>query len=187
MREIEVKARVSEPAKLIEKLEALGCVFTDPVSQEDIIFVREPGSSVDEYLENHHFLRLRTLGDGRTIFTAKHNPSRKHFGDTVTTEHETEIASRDIMADIILMLGFTEAVRVTKHRRTAKLDEFEICLDELPGIGSFIEVERCVADDSEHDAIVASMHALLSELGIAEEDKKVKRYDIQMLDLHYGN
>jgi len=186
MREIEVKALVRDPKAVVQKLETQGCVLGNPVTQEDIIFVREPGSSVDEYLENDVFVRLRTLSTGKIIFTAKYNPSRKHFGDTMVTEHETEVASRDTTIDIVQLLGYTEAIRVIKTRRSGVCGEFTICLDDLEGIGSFIEVERCVPDDSEHDAIVASMHDFLADLGITEGDKQVKRYDLQMLDLKYG-
>lgn len=182
MREIEVKARLRNPEDVIALLEAKGCVFSEPVSQHDLVFVKHPFSTVDEYLENDYFLRIRARSDGKTIFTTKYNPSRKHFGDTMVTELEVEVASADQMRAILELLQFIKAAEIKKTRRTAHLDEFEICIDELEGIGSFIEVERCMPDDSEHDAIVASMHALLAELSVTEEDLKVKRYDIQMIE-----
>lgn len=182
MQEIELKARLTNPAATVATLEARGCVFSEPITQHDTIFVKEPSRDIDTYLENDYFLRIRVLSTGKTIFTAKYNPSRKHFGDTMVTEHEVEVASAEAARGIIELLGFKEAVQVSKSRRTGHLDSFEVCIDELEGIGSFIEVERCMPDDTELAVIEAAMHAFFAELGITEEDKQVKRYDLQMLE-----
>lgn len=182
MKEVEVKARLVDLPATVAKLKALGCVLSKPVTQHDTVFVRNLSSDIDTYLANDFFLRLRVLGSGKIIFTAKYNPSRKQFGDVVSTEHEVEVGSAGDARGIIELLGFKEAVQIDKIRRSGSLGEFEICIDEVTGLGGFIEIERRVPQGSEHEQVLAEIHALLAELGVTEEDKRVKRYDIQMLE-----
>ena len=47
------------------------------------------------------------------------------------------------MTSICEQLGFVLHVRVNKIRRKASFNGYEICLDEVEDLGSFIEVEKC--------------------------------------------
>ena len=40
MAEVEVKAKIKDAQKLIQKLEALGCVLTEPIAQKDTNYIR---------------------------------------------------------------------------------------------------------------------------------------------------
>jgi len=181
MREVEVKASVRNLAALEAVLAARGVSLSKPVSQDDAVFVRETGS-LETFLANGLFLRLRTSGESKVLFTAKFNANRNAEQDMVAEEHETEIASRVEMERILELMGFKEAVRVMKMRRSGKQGEYEFCLDDVEGLGSFIEIEKLVANESDVENAHQELIGLLSELGIDASDRFTKRYDVMMLE-----
>lgn len=70
MREVEIKIKVPDLNGLREKLESLGCQFGDSVEQEDVVYTRNIGS-LETFLANSEFLRIRTQSNGKKIFTYK--------------------------------------------------------------------------------------------------------------------
>lgn len=184
MREVEVKAKVRDREALVQALLQEGCTLGESVTERDTLYAREVGS-VDAYIRNADFLRIRERGDGKIIFTLKHHPER-HEGraDSMPEEHETEILSRDEMEHALLLMGYHEAVRVTKERRKGKLHEWEVCVDEVEGLGTFIELEE-MSSYSDSAPIVARMKQVLRALGIEEEDIGAARYDMALLEKRY--
>lgn len=181
MREVEVKAIVRDSEALARAFAARGAAFSAPVSQDDAVFVRETGS-LETFLANGLFIRLRTLGTGTVLLTAKYNPNRNAEQDMVAEEYETEIASREEMERILSLMGFVEAVRIRKERRSAKEGAYEFCLDEVEGLGTFVEVEKLVENESDVAAAHEELLTLLTELGISPEDRFTKRYDVMLLE-----
>jgi len=55
-----------------------------------------------------------------------------------------------------------------------------ICLDEVEGLGSFIEVEKTSAEDGE--AIQEELFNFLESLGVKREDRVFKGYDTLKYD-----
>ena len=77
MKEIEVKARLKDKNHVLEKLTSLGCVLSEPIRQIDTVYAKIVGT-LEEFLTNDHFLRIREKSDGRFIFTVK-KPLSKVF------------------------------------------------------------------------------------------------------------
>ena len=178
-KEIEVKARVKNLAKTEKKLVELGCVFSAPISQDDTTFCNYSGRYA-EYPEGSVFARIRIKGDGKAIFTVK-KPKGK--AELVKVEHETAIMDPSEMRNILGMFGYREATRVIKKRRTAELGEYEICLDEVERLGSFIEVEKLAHNDADAEPVLKELIAFLATLGIAPEDRVKEGYDIMIANL----
>ena len=180
MHEVEVKARVTDLGAVIASLAEQGCVLSPVVEERDTLYARVVGT-LDEYNRNADFLRIRERGDGKVIFTLKHHPER-HEGrpDSMPLEHETEIGSRDEMEHALLLMGYHEAVRVSKVRRKGRFGKWEVCLDEVEGLGAFIELEE-LTDGKETGRVMEEMRAFLRALGIPEEDLGADRYDIALL------
>lgn len=181
MREVEVKARIRDLAAIEATLEARGVTLSVPVTQDDAIYVREVGT-LQTFLDNQLFLRIRELSSGKARFTAKFNPNRNAEQDMVAEEHETEIGSREDLEHILRLLGFTCAVRVRKSRRSGRHGAYEFCLDEVEGLGSFIEIEKLVSEEAEVSAAHDELLAVLAELGVEPQDRFTKRYDVMMLE-----
>ncbi len=177
--EIEVKAKVLDMPNLKGKLEALGCVFTEPVTQDDAVFARKTGS-LETFLSNDVFLRIRVQNNGRIILTAK-RPINKSAETLVKDEHEVVVDSADEAKRILELAGFVEALRLKKTRQTAHYKEYEICLDEVEGLGTFIELEK-MAEESAAAEIQRSMFLFLESLGVSPGDQVKKGYDILLLE-----
>lgn len=176
MQEIEIKARLRDEAVVVEKLTALGCTLSAPVAQDDTVYVERPGD-LATFLANPVFLRIRVQDDGKVLFTAK---QRRELA-LVATEHEVTVDSRDELARMLAMMGYHEAVRVLKTRRTAHYDGCELCLDLVEGLGAFIEMEK-LSKDGDAAAIQEELWTFFEGLGIAPEDRVTKGYDILMLE-----
>lgn len=97
-------------------------------------------------------------------------------------EHEVKVDSRSELEAILTFLGYKEMVTVRKTRRTAHYQNWEICIDDVEELGSFIEVEQMAEHEEDIVPVRDSIMEFLRSLGIAEEDLLVKRYDIQMIE-----
>ncbi len=176
MKEIEIKAYLKNKEAVLKKLAELGCVLSVPIKQIDTVYAKVVGN-VEEYLTNDHFLRIREKSDGRFIFTIKKTLSKKVL---TKLEHETEIKNAKEMEQAIFIMGYQTANRVIKVRQTTNHKEFEICIDEVEKLGSFIEVEKMSTGDA--DIVRKELNEFLASLGVSVEDEVHKGYDIMALE-----
>jgi adenylate cyclase class 2 len=166
MKEIEIKALLKNKDSVIEKIKALGCTLSNPIKQIDTVYTQIPAKTVDEYLKNSHFVRIREKSDGTFILTVKKPLSKEVL---TKAEHETEIKNATELERAILLMGYGVANKVTKHRQTAIYKNFEICLDEVEGLGSFIEVEKM--SDEDVDSVRKELNDFIVTLGISMDDE----------------
>ncbi len=168
MNEIEVKAKVHDHDNLIKQLENLGCIFTSPIHQKDTIYI-PIGESIP-VPSGVNVLRIREQNN-KYILTLK-QPLTNQLDNI---EKELEFSNPQSMHEIILLLGFEVSSTVEKTRRTSKYKDFEICLDEVTGLGSYIEVEKF---GLEAEVIQKELFEFLETLGIKKEDQEFMGYDI---------
>lgn len=173
MKEIEVKARLTNKPALLRALAKLNIVLGEPIVQNDIVFAQDV-TTFQHFSPGVNFLRLRTQNE-KTILTLK----KSEFNETESTEHETEVGNPEETKLLIAELGFSEAVRISKVRRKAKYQDMEICLDEVAGLGDFIEVEKLL-EQGDTLAIQAELFTFLQTLGVQESDRVNQGYDTLM-------
>lgn len=178
--EIEVKAKVADAAKLRAALAASGCSLSTARLQDDTVYVRTAGS-LETFLANDVFVRIRREAD-RTLLTAK-KPIAKSPDILVKHEREVVVSSAEETAAMLELMGFVPAVRVVKRRSTGHLGACEVCLDEIEGLGTFIELER-MGEEGEAAAIQASLLQELEALGVHASEQVTRGYDILMLETH---
>ena len=65
-----------------------------------------------------------------------------------------------------------------KKRRKCRYNEYEVCLDEVEGLGNFIEVEKIT--EGEGEVIQRELFNFLMKLGVNKEDKIEQGYDTLM-------
>lgn len=136
--EIEAKIRVAALEPVIETLDGLGCKFSHSTRQTDIYFMDAGGQLKKE----NSALRIRrqTVGGKQSAFITFKGP-RTGGKFKNRTEYETGVADAEIAQKIFESLGFQKRIKVEKKRMMWLLDDCEVCLDELPGLGCFVEVE----------------------------------------------
>ncbi len=177
MKEIEIKAHLRSEEQVLDKLKGLGCRLSEPVKQVDTVYTRFPAKNVEEYMANDHFVRIRERDDGKCIFTVKKPLSREVL---TKAEHETEISDVKELLQALLLMGYQVATKVIKTRRTTHYNDFEICLDEVEGMGTFIEVEK--VSDRDADEVRNELNKFMELLGIPAEDQVHKGYDILAIE-----
>jgi len=170
VREVEVKYRVRDAEELLTALKARGIELGAPIRQDDQAYAPDCWAYGDPR-RGVPFARLRTV-DGRHIFTLKRPAENLHSCE----EHETAIADRDQMHHAILAMGFCPTVRIVKLRRTATVGDLVLCVDELDGLGVFLEVERMVPDGVPGEAVQAELSRFVASLGI-EAERTGQTYD----------
>ena len=173
MKEIEIKAYLKDEAKVIANLRNLGCELSAPIRQVDTVYTRIPANTLEEYLTNDHFVRIREKSDGKFIFTVKKPLSKEVL---TKAEHETQIMNNKELELALGLMGYKLASKVIKVRRTTNYKDFEICIDEVEKLGAFIEVERM--SDGDVDQVRKDLNEFLLSLGVSTEDEVRKGYDI---------
>lgn len=170
MREIEVKYQVNDTEALLLALKARSIELDTPVYQDDQAYAPEGWSYGDNKL-GVSFVRLRTA-NGTHTFTLKRPAENALSCD----EYETAVVDREQMHRAILAMGFYPTVRIAKTRRTAALDDLSLCVDEVEGIGTFMELESLVPDDVPGEAVQAELAAFVTSLNI-EAERTGETYD----------
>lgn len=169
MNEIEVKARLRNPDPVISKLKSLGCGLGEVIVQKDRIYLQE-GIAFEDKIKGRRVLRIREENE-RCIFTLK--ISKDNELDCI--EEEVEVSDVESMKAIIMYLDFYEAVKVNKQRRKCKYKDYEICIDDVEGLGKFIEVEKISDEDS--SSVQEELFEFLISIGIDREDQVFEGYD----------
>lgn len=175
MREIEIKARLNDKKKVMDKLAELGCVFEFEVTQLDTVYTLAAGS-LELYDSNKHYLRLRVKDNGKVLFTIKQ--PQKNWLDKI--EHETEVVSKESMENALLLMGYKPAVVVNKKRIVTHYNSCEICIDEIENLGSFIEMEM-MTNDGNAEEIQEELFKFFDKICISRGDRVLVGYDILML------
>lgn len=179
MREIEIKLRVKDHDALEGKLGEIGCVLSAPIHQHDVIYSKDGDTSIWEGMKEGYIVVRIRRDDRGAIFTLKQQRTNEH--DNI--ECETRIEDGDAMHRALVLMGFAPEVEVKKVRRKGKLGDDEICLDQVEGLGSFVELERMAADDADPAAIAEDLYAKLESLGLSRANEEKHGYDVQVFQL----
>lgn len=179
IREIEVKLKVQDLESVAKKLKERGCIISAPIRQHDFIYSYD-GSTTEweQAREGHIVLRIRRENSGAS-FTLKQQCSN----ESDNLEYETKIEDAEAMHQALLALRYTPQVEVKKVRRKGKLGEYEICLDDVEGLGNFVELEKLTSDDVNPDEVRKELFQVLESLGFSRGDEETRGYDTQIYHL----
>jgi len=145
--EIEKKFRITEEQReeIVGALEEFGAEFVREDFEENMLF------SNDDLFARNAIVRIRRIAD-RTILTFKQRiagtSDAKH-----QTEYESEVADADAVRSIIESIGLRAVVVYEKRRKTYKVRNAEVVLDELP-FGEFMEIEGPITAIAEAEMLL---------------------------------
>lgn len=177
MREIEIKASISDKQALVNVLRDKGVELSPPITQRDQVYGR-PGIAGGSD-NKAPWLRIRSeTKNGNTvqIFTLKKSVTNQL--DSI--EYETEVADDKELGQIITHLGFEPYSDLTKTRQKAQLGDIEICVDTVDGLGDFIEVEKLTDEDANYEEVVVELWEVLERFGVNRNDQVTDGYDVLM-------
>jgi len=162
MREIEVKLKIADKPQVIQALSDRGCVLSDPVQQDDYIFL--PKSEPARSAFNRPVLRLRQT-KGQVIFTLK----RSIANELDCLEREVVVADFQSARELIEALDYTLWVEVHKHRQKGKVGDLTVCVDTVTDLGDFIELEKLTDDQVDYTQAETELLSAIAALGIQGE------------------
>ena len=151
MLELEKKYRLTEEAwdSVVATLDEMHAEFVGEDHEENVIYAGaalQPSGGV---------IRIRKTQD-RALLTFK-----RRLEDPADVkrqvEHETEISDPDAVTRILTELRLQPVIIYEKRRRTWKLRDVEIVLDELP-FGLFMEIEGSVTGIKEAEMLLDIEH-----------------------------
>lgn len=170
VKEVEIKVKVEDFEKIRAKLEKLGCVFSEVIFQEDVVYIPF-GIEFTQVGTAENVLRIRKQND-KNIFTLK----RKDVDPLVKIERETVIEDSEQLESILEYLGYAEVSRVKKERVKTKYKDMEICLDRVEELGSFVECEMITSSDPMEAQ--GKMLGFLEKIGVDVSARAYLGYDI---------
>jgi len=162
--ETEAKIKVEHLEPIAQRLGQLGAQCVAELVQNDVYFL----DANQKMTRNRCGLRLRTeTGKSETVslLTFKGPPKKSRYKSR--PEYETRIADVEAMRHILEGLGYRESWTVTKTRSVWEWGGCEVCLDTVPALGCFVEVEG--PDET-------AIKKVLTELGLADEPHVIKGY-----------
>ena len=80
-------------------------------------------------------------------------------------ELETEVSDAEVLKNILIHLDFSPVASVMKTRKYMKCGRFTACLDQVEGLGDFLELEVIAEQE-----ILSKMEDLLAILGYHMSD-----------------
>ena len=101
---------------------------------------------------------------------------KQHFDGKLwvySDEYETKVEKNDIVKSIITLLGLEPLIIVHNKRKIYKYEDYEIELEEVDGLGIFIEVER-LSNDSDEMKVKEEIREFIRSLKL----KNVKELNI---------
>jgi len=145
MIEVEIRARLKDPKKFVEKLESMNAKFLGELIQSDSIYAYEkPGKPIKE---NGIMARIREE-NGKSKLEFKEICREKCAG----LEIKANISNKEIAKRLLSKLGLNTLCEINKKRRLFSIEEFEISVDNVEGLGDFVEIEKIVENDDESEA-----------------------------------
>ena len=164
-RNIEIKARVREPDALRVRVEARADGPVKVLDQEDIFFHAPRGR-----------VKLRTFSDGRGELIAYERPNRP--GPTLSSFHIHRTDNPDGLKSFLTeALGVRGVVR--KRRLLYQIGQTRVHLDDVEGLGSFLELETVLTDDQSEEEGERIASEILAKLEIPAD----ARVDCAYIDL----
>ena len=165
---VELKARDPDPEGSVARCTALGAQDHGVLTQRDTYFAARTGR-----------LKLREDGSGAGELIAYGRADNLHAGQSRYTVAPV-VAPAHLAEALQTALG--TVVVVTKRRRLFLWEGVRIHLDEVDGLGSFVELEAVLPDAGDEATARAKVARLTEALAIADDALVATGYSDLLLD-----
>lgn len=138
--EIKFKFKSKNVAEAEERLKSLNLKWNLPITQKDRIFLSK---TMKEYkiVEGTQILRIREEIKNEVCLKKVLTMKIQQKNALESREFESKIDDTEQIKSIIEELGFNEFVCVEKTRKKSQFNQYNLCLDEVKGLGVFLEIE----------------------------------------------
>jgi adenylate cyclase class 2 len=163
--EIEAKIKVPDHEAIRQRIRVVGGEHVGDYFETNTFFDTADGRlrAADQGLRIRQLKNLfgpRGQSGGRTTYLLTFKGPAQESAVKQREEIETEITDGDAIKSIVESLGFAERLTFEKKRQTWKVGNCQVELDDLPMLGTFVEIEG---------PDVQSVETVRAELGLADE------------------
>ena len=170
MIEVEVKLPIPDPEEIKNRILEAGFKEQRFIEERDTYFDNACG----DIRANGAALRVRETKDCRTgKKQAQINYKGKKLDTQTMTRRELETGVEDgaVCREILQAIGYSPAEpEVIKVRTMLQKDSVTACLDNVRGLGDFLELEILVEREEKKDAALGQIKDILNSLGYQVSD-----------------
>ena len=163
MLEIEIKVKVPTLTPIFRELEQIGASYSEHLTELDMYY----NAPHRDFGETDEALRLRTTESGTTL-TYK-GKKEIILGSKIRKEYNVSVESNETVHDILTNLGFIPVAEVKKKRDYYVFEDFSIALDDVHGLGTFVEIELICEEEENAAAPANRIASFAKRIGIAGE------------------
>lgn len=138
--EIEAKVRCDDLDAIRQRLRDAGARRLGQVKETNIFF-DTPERSLQRADRGLRLRVNRNLDTGHSTIVITHKGPRQAGPFKARQETELRVDDAEAAAALLEALGYARTLTFEKRRESWRLDECSIELDELPRVGSFVEIE----------------------------------------------
>ncbi len=168
---VEIKARVTDVTAFRERIEALSETPAELIHQEDIFFHVPKGRLK---------LRIFSVSRGELIYY-----ERADRAGPKQSEYLISATAEPLILKQVLEASFGVRGVVRKQRWLSWVGNTRIHMDEVEGLGSFVELEVVLAPGQDLEQGEARAAGLMDQIGIIGEDLVEGAY-IDLVELKAG-
>ena len=176
MIEVEVKLPIPDPEGVKNRILEAGFKEQRFIEERDTYFDNTRG----DIRANGEALRVRETKDCRTgKKQAQINYKGKKLDTQTMTRRELETGVEDgaVCREILQAIGYSPAEpEVIKIRTMLQKDSVTACLDNVRGLGDFLELEILVEREEKKDAALGQIKDVLNSLGYQVSDSVQTSY-----------
>ncbi|MHA1268801.1 MAG: class IV adenylate cyclase [Candidatus Helarchaeota archaeon] len=173
MIEVEIKVPIDDKSTIVEKLKKIGFNYKKVVRQEDVYF-QHPERN---FVKTDEALRVRESLEGTFL-----NYKGPKLDSETKTREEIEIYFEDNgnLIRIFEKLGFQKVFIVKKSREIFEKNEIKASIDNVEGLGLFMELEIICEDRKELDIYREKLFSILRQINISK-NKIIRKSYLELL------
>ncbi len=146
MLEVEAKFAIKDPGEIRARLNRQGVQMAKRQQERDVYY----NAPHRDFAETDEAFRVRYDADGATL-TYK-GPKARIGSAKAREEFNLAVASGETLEAILSRLGFRRAADLLKTREFYDMGPITVTLDEIEGLGTFIEIEILTESGEENAA-----------------------------------
>ncbi len=167
--EVEIKLKIEDRAELIKKLEDQHFTAGKTVLESDLYFTSEfhDMKACDEALRVRH---VKEKDTGKQAAYLTYKGKKLDTCSMTRKELELEISDGKTGIELLKSIGYEPTTPVEKLRYYFHREQMTACVDQVTGLGDFLELEIIVEDETRREAALREIEILLGKLGYTMQD-----------------
>lgn len=155
MFEVEGKFSINDPQEIRNRLNEAGAGCLGKKREEDLYF----NAPHRDYAETDEALRIRFDGDNWEITYKGPKIAMEHA--KARQEMNIQVDSGEDFSELFELLGFRRSATVVKNRETWRYGTATVTIDEVEGLGDFVEIECIMKEIPEETSTINEIREML--------------------------